>query len=181
MSCEWADLRCVMAGVRPRMIHIQMNQNKETEISLSKQNVRELRYLVGRERHKLVDTELGGSTSGFDGFEEIMESYLLRGRCEAQSCMCAATWNGARIIRGRRSFSLSRISRSFSLSRIWLPFAFRHENSSSNWIRSKASPQPRSSDLSRRSKSCMPRCYASTPTLKVKRKLVPLFREMNGS
>jgi hypothetical protein len=58
---------------------------EETEISPSKQNVRALKYLVGRERHKLVDTELGGSASGFDGFEEIMESYLLRGRCEAHA------------------------------------------------------------------------------------------------
>ncbi len=74
-----------MAGVRPRMIHIQMNQKKETEISPSKQNVRALRYLVGRERHTLVDAELGGSASGFDGFEEIMESYLLRGRCGAHA------------------------------------------------------------------------------------------------
>jgi hypothetical protein len=80
MTGEWADLRCVMAGVQPRMIHIQMNQKKETEISPSKQNGRALRYLVGREQHKLVDAELGGSTSGFDGFEEKMESYLLRGR-----------------------------------------------------------------------------------------------------
>jgi hypothetical protein len=54
-----------MAGVRPRMIHVQMKQKKETEISLSKQKVRALRYLVGRERHKLVDAELGGSASGF--------------------------------------------------------------------------------------------------------------------
>ena len=75
----------MMAGVRPRMIHIQMNQTKETEISPSKQNVRVLRYLVGRERHTLVDAEQGGSASGFDGFEEIMESYLLRGRCEAHA------------------------------------------------------------------------------------------------
>ena len=74
-----------MAGVRPRMIHIQMKQKKETEISPSKQNVRALRYLVGRERHKLVDAELGGSASGVDGFEEIMESYLLGGRCEAHA------------------------------------------------------------------------------------------------
>ena len=74
-----------MAGVRPRMIHIQMNQTKETEISQSKQNVRVLRYLVGRERHTLVDAEQGGSASGFDGFKEIMESYLLRGRCEAHA------------------------------------------------------------------------------------------------
>ena len=29
--------------------------------------------------------EQGGSASGFDGFEEIMESYLLRGRCEAHA------------------------------------------------------------------------------------------------
>lgn len=57
----------------------------ETEISPSKQNVRVLRYLVGRERHTLVDAEQGGSASGFDGFEEIMESYLLRGRCEAHA------------------------------------------------------------------------------------------------
>ena len=63
MSGEGADLRCMMAGVLPRMIHIQMNQTKETEISQSKQNVRALLYLVGRERHKLVDTELGGSAS----------------------------------------------------------------------------------------------------------------------
>jgi hypothetical protein len=61
-----------------------MNQEKETEISLSKQNVRAVLYLVGRERHKQVDTELGGSASGFDGFKEIMESYLLLARCEAQ-------------------------------------------------------------------------------------------------
>ncbi len=70
-----------MAGVRPRMIHIQKNQKKETETSESKQNVRALQYLVGREQHKLVDAELGGSASGFEGFEEIMGSYLLRGRC----------------------------------------------------------------------------------------------------
>ncbi len=31
-----------------RMIHIQMNQTKETEISLTKQNVIAVRYLVGR-------------------------------------------------------------------------------------------------------------------------------------
>ena len=66
-----------MAGVQPRMIHIQT--------SPSKQNVRALLYLVGRERHTLVDAEQGGSASGFDGFEEIMESYLLRGRCEAHA------------------------------------------------------------------------------------------------
>jgi hypothetical protein len=74
-----------MAVVRPRMIQIQMNQKKETEISPSKQNVRALLYLVGLERHKLVDAELGGSASCFDGFEEIMESYLRRGRCEAHA------------------------------------------------------------------------------------------------
>jgi hypothetical protein len=79
MSGEGADLRCMMAGVLPRMIHIQMNQTKETEIFPSKQNVRVLWYLVGRERHTLVDAEEGGSASGFDGFKEIMESYLLRG------------------------------------------------------------------------------------------------------
>jgi hypothetical protein len=75
----------MMAGVQPRMIHIPMNQKKETEISPSKQNVRALQYLVGRELHKLVDAEQGGSASGFYGFEEIMESYLLRGRCEAHA------------------------------------------------------------------------------------------------
>ncbi len=59
-------------GVLPRMIHIQMNQKKETEISLSKQNVRAVRYLIGRERHKQVDADLGGSASGFDVFKEII-------------------------------------------------------------------------------------------------------------
>ncbi len=29
--------------------------------------------------------ELGGSASGFDGFEEIMELYLQRARCEAHA------------------------------------------------------------------------------------------------
>ncbi len=55
-SGESADLRCVMAGVLPRMIHIQMNQKKESEISLSKQNVRALRYL-----------EYDNAASGGDG------------------------------------------------------------------------------------------------------------------
>ena len=67
------------------MIHIQMNQKKETEISQSKQNVRAVWYLVGRELHKQVDAELGGSASGFDGFEEIMELYLQLARCEAHA------------------------------------------------------------------------------------------------
>jgi hypothetical protein len=85
MSGKGADLRCMMAGVLPRMIHIQMNQTKKTEISQLKQHVRVLRYLVGREQHTLVDAEQGGSASGLDDFEEIMESYLLRGRCEAHA------------------------------------------------------------------------------------------------
>ena len=54
------------------MIHIQMNQKKETEISPTKQNVKAVWYLISHERHKKVDDELGGSASGFEGFEEIM-------------------------------------------------------------------------------------------------------------
>jgi hypothetical protein len=42
------------------MIHIQMNQKKETEISQTKQNVIAVRYLVGRERHKMVDMNREG-------------------------------------------------------------------------------------------------------------------------
>ncbi len=58
------------------MIHIQMNQKKDTEISPTKQNVKAVRYLItsSRERHKKVNDEPGGSASGFDGFKEIMES-----------------------------------------------------------------------------------------------------------
>ncbi len=67
------------------MIHIQMNQKKETEISLTKQNVKVVRYLISRERHKKVDDELGGSASGFEGFEEIMELHLLLAKCEAHA------------------------------------------------------------------------------------------------
>jgi hypothetical protein len=195
-------------GVLPRMIHIQMNQKKETEISLSKQNVRAVWYLVGRERHKQVDAELGGSASCFDGFEEIMESYLLRARCDAHArdpdapshltldtVVClglhveeeanqyvsvlstpSLLLNPVRALQhgmvhelygdathkishhlinlsqmsvndvsGRSHlWGLMRISKSLSPSRIWLPF--HHQNSSSNWILSKVSPQPRSSE-----------------------------------
>ncbi len=63
------------------MIHIQLNQKKENEISPTKQNVKLVLYLISRERHKKVDEELRGSASGFEGFEEIMESYLLRAKC----------------------------------------------------------------------------------------------------
>ncbi len=62
-----------------------MNQKKDTEISPSKQNVQAVRYLISRERHKKVSDELGGSASGFDGFEEIMESYLLRAKTDAHA------------------------------------------------------------------------------------------------
>ena len=36
--------------------------------------------------------ELGGSASGFDGFEEIMESYLLRGRTISPCIQRGAWW-----------------------------------------------------------------------------------------
>ncbi len=63
------------------MIHIQMNQKKETEFSLTKPNVKAVWYLVGLEQHVMVGDEMGGSASGFDGFEEMMKSYLLRAKC----------------------------------------------------------------------------------------------------
>ncbi len=62
-----------------------MNQKKETEISPTTQNVKVVRYLISRERHKKVNDELGGSASGFDGFKEIMDSYLLRAKADAHA------------------------------------------------------------------------------------------------
>ena len=63
--------------VKPRAIHIELNENGDVHISPTKKNVRAVRYLVNRTRKENTDEAMGGSAHTFDGFEELMESMLL--------------------------------------------------------------------------------------------------------
>jgi hypothetical protein len=63
--------------VKPRAIHIELNESGNVHISPTKKNVRALRYLVNRTRKEKTAEAVGGSAGSFDGFEALMESILL--------------------------------------------------------------------------------------------------------
>ncbi len=63
--------------VKPRAIHIELNENGDVHISPTKKNVRALCYLVNRTSKENTDEAMGGSAHTFDGFEELMKSMLL--------------------------------------------------------------------------------------------------------
>jgi hypothetical protein len=63
--------------VKPRALHIELNDYGDVHISPTKKNVRAVRYLVNRTRKEKTNEAMGGRAGTFDGFKELMESILL--------------------------------------------------------------------------------------------------------